>query len=216
MTDFGGLISGFRVFKATTFPEQRDIAGHLIRQGVKPTTLIITCSDLRISPESIFSSRPGDLFTLRNIAGLVPQYGVTNASSMISAIEYAVMALNVESIVVLGHAKCDSIKLLMGSDDVSESVVNVRKSKNIQDWLAIADAAKEAVNKQMANQDILEREGACEKESILVSIKNLLTFPFVLQKIEDGTLKIYGWHFNIESGQLQGFNPVTKFFDPIG
>lgn len=216
MADYGSLISGFRVFKATTFPAQRDIAVHLMRQGEKPKTLFITCSDLRISPEVIFSSQPGAFFVLKNIAALVPPYGVTNANGAMSAIEYAVVALKVESIIVLGHSKCDSIKLLMDSEDVSESILSVKKSASVQDWLAIGYAAKDAVNNEMANKSSLEKECACEKEAILVSVKNLLTFPFILERIEDETLKIYGWHFNIENGQLEGFNPVTKFFDPIG
>ena len=216
MSDFGSLISGFRVFKATTYQEQKEIAGHLIRQGVKPSTLFITCSDLRISPDMIFSSNPGELFVLRNVAALVPSYDSIGSNSIVAAIEYAVIALSVESIVVLGHAKCDSIKLLMDSDEIGHSTLSVKNTKAMKSWLSVANDAKKVINDELKDKTQEEKEHACEQESILVSLRNLITYPFIEERLNDDSLKLYGWHFDIEKGSLFGFDPETKFFEPIG
>jgi carbonic anhydrase len=214
MADFGKLVSGFRIFKATKYAEQKDVIGHLIRQGVKAKTLFITCSDLRIGPDVIFSSNPGDFFVVRNLAALVPTFESDHASGSIAAIEYAVLKLNVENIVVLGHANCDGIKALMAGDKQNDGSEN--HSSAMLNWLSIAKDAKDAVNTQLANKTDEEKEEACQFESILVSLKHLITYPFINERINDDRLKIYGWHFNINNGTLLAFNPESKYFDPIG
>lgn len=212
MSDFGHLISGFRIFRATKHTEQRDVIKHLVRQGVKPKTMFITCSDLRISPDTIFNSNPGDFFVFRNMAALIPPYEASGANGVIAGIEYAVCNLEVENIIVLGHANCDAIKELMSDGDSA----NEDENDPIKTWLSIAEEAKDVVIKDLKKKTQEEKEASCEQESILVSLKNLITYPFIEQKIADDSLKIYGWHFDIESGELLAFNPETKFFDPIG
>ena len=211
MADFGKLISGYRVFKATTFQEQKEVIKHTLRQGVKPTTLFITSSELRISPDNIFSCNPGELYVCRNIGALIPEYSNEKAGGIIAAIEYGVKVLNVENIVVLGHSNCDAIKQLMSDDDSA-----IQGTTAIKDWLSIASEARDSVKKALKNKTPEEQLHACEQESILVSLKNLLTYPFIVERIENGDIDIYGWHFDIETGTLMAFDPETKFFDPIG
>lgn len=219
MADFGKLISGFRVFKATVYPEKKEILTHMIRQGIKSKTLFISCSDLRLSPDVIFSCNPGELYVCRNVGALIPEYTKKTASGIIATIEYGVNILEVENIVVMGHTNCDGIKLLM-SEDFSENSENEesnsRKTHAMRDWLSIAAEAKAAVKKELKGKSEEEQEVACQHESILVSLKHLLTYPFVEDRIQAGKLNIYGWHLDMESGVLLGFDPETKFFDPIG
>jgi carbonic anhydrase len=214
MSGYGTLIDGFKVFKATTFQEQKDVVGHLIQLGEKPSTLFITCSDMRVSPDIIFSSKPGDFFIYRNVGALVPKFGSDGVNGIIAALEYAVEGLKVDTIIVLGHARCDSMKLLMDSDSC-EAAAKVKEAKSINDWLSIAEEAKQLVNESLSDKPQEEKESACEKESVVLSLNNLLTYPFIQEKVEDDSLKIFGWHFDIRTGELLGFDPDTKFFDPI-
>ncbi len=206
MSDFGKLVAGFRIFKSTAYEEQKDLIKHLVRQGVKAQTLVITCSDLRIAPGKIFSSSPGDLYVVRNVAGLVPPYQDQGTNGITAAIEYGVCNLEIENIVILGHARCDAIKLLM-SDQGGENSVG--------SWLSIAEEAKDIVRKDLENSPAEEQESACEQESILVSIKNLLSYPWVENRLAQDKLKIYGMHFNIENGELLSFDPQTRYFESV-
>lgn len=211
MTNFGKLISGFRIYKATIHEEKKSVIRHVLRQGLRPTTLFIACCDLRISPDNLFSSNPGDLYTIRNIGGFVPPYSNSGANGVMAAIEYAVSDIYVENIVVLGHAKCEAIKCLMSNNHNTD-----RESKNIGAWLSIADKAREAVLKHMAKKDRDEQEKACEQEAIILSLQNLINYPFIKKRLDEDNLGVFGWHFNIEEGMLKGFNPETGYFEALG
>ncbi|MCE3232992.1 MAG: Carbonate dehydratase [Rickettsiaceae bacterium] len=209
MADFGKLISGFRLFKATTYKERKEVIGHLQKLGVKPKTLVITCADLWVAPDILFSSNPGDSFVFRNIGGFVPPFG-EKGIGLLAAVEYSVCTLNVETIVVMGHSHCDFIKMLM--DENAQATVTPAMSS----WFEIVTMARDAVKKALAKKTAEEQQAACEHETILVSMRNLISYPFVQERINDGRLKIYGWYFDMEEGVLQGFDPKTKFFEPIG
>lgn len=214
MADFAQLIGGYRAFKVSTFMQYKDMIGHVIRQGLKPTTMFICCSDLRISPEIIFSGNPGDFFTVRNMAGLVPPFDHSGVTGVVSAIDYGVRMLGVETIIVLGHAKCHGVRLLM--EEKKEGEFDIRDSEAMKTWLGFASEAKEAVNRELADKPIEERCQACEQETILVSLRNLLSYPFVEERLENNQLKLYGWYFNIEEGELWGFNPESRYFELMG
>lgn len=209
MTGFRELIAGFRLFKATLYEEQRDLIKHLVRQDSKPKIMVIACSDMRIAPGKIFNSNPGDLYVLRNIAALVPTYNKSGANGIMAAIEYGVNELEVETVIVLGHSKCDGINYHM--DDTKKG-----KCSTIDNWLEIINPAKQEIKKQLHNKNHKIQVSSCEFESILVSMKNLLAYPSVKKRVESDKLKLYGWHFDIEKGVLKGFDPETQFFEPIG
>ncbi len=215
MGSYSHLIGGFNVFKATTYAQKKEAIGHVIRQGVLPTTLFITCADMKIAPDILFSSNPGDNYVFRNIAALIPPYSETEENGIVAAIEYGVMTLNVENIVVMGHAKCNGIKLVMQSGEGGTLNSTYRYSDAMQKWLSIADEARDSVRRELSDKSPDEQQAACEHESVLVSLKNLLTYPFVAKRLEDDSLKIYGWHFNIETGELMGFDPETRYFENL-
>lgn len=212
MPNIGKLISGFRVFKATTFERQKDIISHLIRQEEKPSTMIISCADIRIAPADIFATNPGELYIVSNVGGLVPKYDAHGTHGIISAIEYAVKNLEVQNIVILGHAKCDSIKMMMSEKFSAEKN---GLSESMKTWLSIAAEAREAVKKQMSNKSEEEQQISCEHESIIVSLRNLVGYPYILERIKDKKLNILGWYFNIEAGNIMAYNADTGFFEEI-
>ncbi len=211
MPEIGKLISGFRTFKATSFSRQKDIIHHLIELGQKPSTLVISCADIRLAPAEILSTNPGDLYVINNIGGLIPKFGTEGIAGILSALEYAVNELEVENIVVLGHAKCNGIKMLMSE----KNSANKELSEPMKKWLEIAGEARDAVKKQLADKSEEEQQSACEHEAIIVTMRNLITYPYIKKRMDQNKLNIFGWRFNIEEGTISAFNPDTKFFDEI-
>lgn len=210
MTEYPKLIDGFRAFLGTTHREQKDLIEHSVQQKVTPTTLFITCCDLRISPDTITSARPGELYVVRNMAGLVPPNDHKYSVGAMAAIEYAVTDLEVENIVVLGHVQCDAVKQLLASKK------SKKHSESVNAWFAIAEEVKEAVHSQMQAQSSHAQEHACEQEVVVLSLRNLLAYPWVKKRVDKGKLKVYGWHFNLSEGILMNIDPNTGMFEPVG
>ena len=212
MTDLNRLVSGYRSFKATIFERQRDIIRHLIEQKQKPSTLVISSCDLPISPSEIFSANPGEFFILNNIGGMVPRHKTEGISGILSALEYAVTNLEVETILVLNNAKCTSTKLIMSDDFVA---FKSKMSDTMKTWLSIASEARDVVKKQLKDKSIEEQELAFEKETLVISLNNLLSYPYIKERIAKNKIKILGWQFDIETGTISAFNPQSAMFETI-
>jgi carbonic anhydrase len=212
MTDINRLFSGYRTFKATTFEQKRDIIRHLVELNQKPSTLVVSSCDLPISPSEIFSANPGEFFILNNIGGMVPKYKTEGISGILSALEYAVVNLQVETILVLNNAKCTSTELIMSDDFVA---FKSKMSDTMKTWLSIASEARDVVKKQLKNSTPQEQADAFEKETLIISLNNLLTYPYIKERISKNKLKIFGWQFNIETGTIHAFNSQSGIFEPI-
>ena len=212
MSDIAKLISGFRVFKATTLPKQKDIIHHLVEQGQTPKTMVISCVDNKISPSELCAANPGDLYVINNIGGIVPKYDAKGVHGILSAIEYAVNELQVENIIVLGHAKCDGIKMMMSERYAADKG---GLSESMKTWLSIASEARDAVKKQMSDHSQEEQQVSCEHESIIVSLRNLTSYPYISKRMEENKLNIFGWHFDVENGDIMMFDPDKKTFEPV-
>jgi len=212
MTDINRLFSGYRTFKATTFEQKRDIIRHLVELNQKPSTLVVSSCDLPISPSEIFSANPGEFFILNNIGGMVPKYKTEGISGILSALEYAVVNLQVETILVLNNAKCTSTELIMSDDFVA---FKSKMSDTMKTWLSIASEARDVVKKQLKNSTPQEQADAFEKETLVISLNNLLTYPYIKERISKNKLKIFGWQFNIETGTIHAFNSQSGIFEPI-
>ncbi len=211
MANASKLISGFRVFKSTTFQQKKDIIHHLVEQGQKPTTLVISCADLRLAPAEIFATNPGELYVINNVGGIVPKHDAVGINGILSAIEYAVNVLEVENIIILGHAKCDSIKMIMSEKYISGKGL----SDSMKSWLSITSEARNAVKKEMSDKSDEEQFAACETESLIISLRNLIAYPYVAKRLKENKVNVHAWHFNIETGEIMAFDSNTKFFEPI-
>lgn len=210
MTDVGTLISGFRTFKATEHARFKDLINHVVQLKIKPKTMFICCSDMRVPPAAIFSSNPGELFVVRNLGALIPPYQAGQINNMVATIEYAVETLQVENVIVMGHAYCDAMQSYF-----AEGNSDLKVSSTVKEWFSIAQDAKEAVQKHMVGKTPQEQEIAFEQEIILVSLKNLLSYPAVAKRIKNKSVQLYGWLFNIKEGMLAAFDPATRSFLPI-
>ena len=203
------LIEGFARFRERHFAKDDALFRELVEQGQAPRILVVACCDARVDPALILDCAPGDLFVIRNVANLVPpaeNQGHYHGTS--AALEFGVRKLNVGHVVVLGHAHCGGIRTLLESDRPKEDMF-------LAEWMGIAAAAREQVNLEFSNADNAARQRACEQQTILVSLDNLRTFPWICERVEQGTLTLHGWYFDIERGELLGYNADTHRFEML-
>lgn len=202
------LIEGYRHFRETYYREHEGLLKDLFARGQAPKAMLIGCSDSRIDPALTLGAKPGDMFVVRNVANLVPPYQPNeDFHGTSAALEFAVLVLKVEHIIVLGHARCGGVAtLLQGAVAGKTDFVNA--------WMRIAEPARKAV--EAANlTDLDERRLLAELEAVKVSLTNLRTFPWVKAAEDAGRITIHGWYYNIGTGLLwrQGkdgvFVPVT-------
>jgi carbonic anhydrase len=156
----------------------------------------------------ITKTAPGELFTIRNIANIVPPYRITEEYvATTAAIEYAVNALEVEAIVVCGHSNCGGCNALFYDDAKMAKLPHVRK------WLELAQEVKEQVARLVPAHDIQAREWMTEQLNVVLQLDHLLTYPGVVERMEAGKLKILGWHYIIETGEIYNYNFEKRRFE---
>ena len=210
MDPIAKLIAGFKVFRDGRFQEQRATYEALVDQGQKPKVAIFACSDSRVDPAIVLQADPGDLFIVRNVANLVPPHerdGHFHGTS--AALEFAVLHLEVGHLIVLGHAHCGGIRSLFEMRDQGGE-----DNLFLPPWMSLVRSAFLRIEGTMpdASEDVKAR--ACEQSAVLVSLENLMTFPFIRQRVGDGQLRLHGWYFDIGSGQLYTYDPNQQKFEP--
>lgn len=202
------MVTRYHGWKATTYAENKGWYRRLADEGQRPRAMIISCCDSRVHVTSIFGADQGEFFIHRNIANLVPPYnpdGEYHGTS--AAVEYAVNNLKVAHLVVLGHSSCGGVE---GCYDMcSGNAPDLEKSSSfIGRWMDILRPGFDS----LPEGDDETRKRALEKASVLVSLENLMTFPFVKQAVEDDKLSIHGLWNDIGEGTLEGFDPSTDTF----
>ena len=198
------LIAGYRRFRAGTWRDERSRFEELSRLGQKPRALVIACSDSRTDPQMVFNAAPGELFVVRNVANLAPPYGPDDQPHGVSsAIEFAVRALRVREIVVMGHAICGGIQALLNG-------APAEVSDFVGQWVRIAEPARARAMTAPAEQ----RQDICEHEFVRLSLENLMTFPWIKSAVEAGELRLTGCFFDIRSGVLERLG-ADGIFHPI-
>lgn len=191
MTDITTLKDGYNRFYKKYFKDDPTLYESLVENGQFPKTMAISCSDSRADPAILLDTKPGDLFVVRNVASLVPPYQPDRGTyhGVSAALEFAVCHLHVEDILVIGHSNCAGIQAM--------------KNKLPQDadfitpWVNIAS---QACSKTPEEQDI--SLSTCIQGSVRISLKNLLTFPWIRKKIESRQLELHGWYFDMSTGRL--------------
>lgn len=198
------LTNGYRAFLERRLPDEAKRYAALAK-GQNPEVLLIGCCDSRVSPEVIFDTGPGELFIVRNVANIVPPFeegGEYHGTS--AAIEFAVQALEVKHIVVLGHASCGGIKAYANPPGPLST------SDFIGKWVSLVKHAEEKAKVQ-SGPDYLTR---LEYATVAQSLENLMTFPFVRNRVTSGRLSLHGAHFGIARGELLLRDPDTGAFKP--
>ena len=191
MTDILDLLKGgYAKFRAGDFHEQKELYEELGTKGQKPRVMILSCSDSRVDPSDIFHAYPGEMFVVRNVAATIPPNQTDDGfHGTASAIEYGVKGLGVEAIVVMGHESCGGCAgALHGLGDLDAGYV--------REWVKILSDVAEEV------RDAPEPERAMEKAAVKHTIANLMTYPWIKEKVEAGELKLIGMWFSIIAAKL--------------
>jgi carbonic anhydrase len=200
------LLEGYARFRKGYWRRHQKRFSALARDGQSPPALVIACADSRVAPEMIFDVAPGEIFVVRNVSALVPPYAPdTGNHGTSAALEFAVTALNVRSIVVLGHSQCGGIRALMSGPDGDHGDF-------IESWMAIAKTARQRVcdapdANGLSFDELCSR---CETESIRVSLGNLMSFPWIASRVKAGQLNLAGLHFNVQNGTLDTIAEINS------
>ncbi|ODT70183.1 MAG: carbonate dehydratase [Pelagibacterium sp. SCN 63-23] len=203
------LLDGYANFMSGRYTRERERYRDLAAAGQKPNTLMIACCDSRAAPELIFDSGPGELFVLRNVANLVPPYqpdGGQHGTS--AAIEFAVKALEIANIVIMGHGRCGGIHAALNPDKTP-----LDDGDFIGKWLNMLGDLPAQVG-QNSLMTATERQTAMERISIRNSIRNLRTFPYVSALEAEGRIALHGAWFDISGGELWIMDETGDFIRP--
>lgn len=208
----GYLSKRYHGWHATNYSENKAWFQHLANEGQHPRAMVISCCDSRVHVTSIFGADPGEFFLHRNIANLVPPHspdGKQHGTS--AAIEYAVTALKVAHVIVLGHSSCGGVK---GCLDMctGHAPQLEEKSSFVGRWMDILRPGYEAIANQYNDEDMPR---ALEKQAVLVSLENLMTFPFVKEAVETNQLSLHGLWTDIGEGGLENYDSDRGQFVPI-
>jgi carbonic anhydrase len=203
------LIEGAVTFRQNDFEAHEALFQDLGNEQ-KPHTLFIGCSDSRLVPSMITATKPGELFIIRNIANIVPNYRISGEFlATTSAIEFAVQALGVENIIVCGHSNCGGCAALYKPESYFEKLPHTRK------WLELSMPVRDKVNSLLPDAKPAAREWLTEQMNVAEQLKHLLSYPFIAEKYLSGNLKISGWHYIIETGEIFVYEPEKGIFELI-
>ena len=211
MTGIDTLLDGFRKFRETYFETSPDLYRGLLSHGQNPRFAVVACSDSRVDPAIVLQTEPGDIFAVRNVAALVPPYeedGHYHGTS--AALEFAVTELGVEHIIVIGHAHCSGVAAMVRKQESGEV-----GGKFMTTW---TDLLHEACDRALAVDPGLDGDfllSASERQSVCLSLDNLMTFPFVREAVAAGKLILHGWYLNIFEGDLEIWNPAAGTFERV-
>ncbi len=206
MTHFSSMIDGYYKFRGGEWLEERERWGELAT-GQSPKVMVVACSDSRVDPATIFGSRPGEVFVVRNVAALVPPFDESGGLHGVSAaLEFAVTKLKVEEILVLGHGACGGVNAAL-----TQSLADAKPGEGgfVAEWIGLLDAARDKIAAEHGTGD--QGQAALEQEGVRVSLANLKTFPFVQKGLDDGTLSLHGAVFSIADGKLRVLEDNDSF-----
>ncbi|MEE8124207.1 MAG: carbonic anhydrase [Nitrospirales bacterium] len=197
------VLEGLLKFQQEVFAQKRELF-HTLSKQQTPNVLFVTCSDSRIDPSLLTQTEPGDLFILRNAGNLIPTYGSAIGGST-ATIEYGVSVLQVKDIIVCGHTDCGAMKALFHPEKL-ETLPAVKA------WLRQAETTLRIAKDHYAHLSGDELFTATIKENVLVQLDHLRTHPAVATRLRSGDLRLHGWVYSIESGEVWAYDSAQKKF----
>ena len=210
--NINALINGYKKFRTHYFNDDSGVFKKLVRHGQHPKVLMVACSDSRVDPAIIMNCEPGDLFVVRNVANLVPPYQADDSHHGTSAaLEFAVCNLKIRHVIVFGHSQCGGIHALVENADVSHPSYSF-----VAKWMELAQSACDLTYKNHPNAPIEEKAHHCGHYAIINSLNNLMTFPWIADGVQQGTLFIHGWFFDLLTGSINACNLKTGKFEELG
>lgn len=195
------LLAGYRRFRHSTWPDRRRLFETLAARGQSPRAAVLACIDSRVDPAMIFDAAPGEILTIRNVANLAPPYQPDDAAHGTSAaLEFAVCGIGVRELIVLGHGQCGGIGALLAGAPTTEGSF-------IGPWIRQAERAR----RRALECAPAERQLEAEYEAIRLSLDNLMSFPWIAERVANGMLRLHGAHFAVHTGVLALLNESGTF-----
>ena len=208
-----GLLKGFAEFRLGYYHDHLDLFEKLATEGQSPKILIVGCADARVDPGILTQTKPGDIFTVRNIGAMVPPAQIppdNRQHGTSAAIEFAVRGLAVEHIVILGHALCGGIAALVDGKDGALAGFDY-----LSTWTAVAQDVRDLAIEELKGRSRDEILRVVEQAAVVNSVQNLMSFPWIAERVVAGKLVLHAWWFNLTKGQLYAFNPQALAFEPV-
>lgn len=199
---------GYTKFLNKYFENNRELFEEL-SDTQKPDTMIITCSDSRINPALLLDAQPGELFISRNIGNIVPPYQ-PNLGSTQAAIEYAVNVLNVKKIVILGHSNCGACAHMYHEHTNSKPAL-----EHVEHWLENINVAKSAAMLEVHADESKNLFELTEKHNVISSLRRLMEYPYIQDKLVDDDIDLVGWWYDIGSGTVELYDYKTRYFSSV-
>jgi carbonic anhydrase len=210
--DIRTLIEGYQKFREHYFDNGNSTFKQLVRQGQRPNVLMIACSDSRVDPALVMNCKPGDLLVIRNVANLVPPYEDDQSYHGTSAaLEFGVSILGVQHVILFGHTQCGGIQTLL-----EHSHERCGPKSFLTKWMELASTAHEVVMEHHADSSLEEKNVLCGQYSLIHSLQNLKTFPWIAERVAQGLLCLHAWNFDMAQGILEEYDEKQNCFKTIG
>ena len=200
------LVQGIHHFRANVFGPQRELFERLAA-GQHPDALFLTCSDSRINPNLITQTGPGELFIVRNAGNIAPPHGPAGSGEE-ATVEFAVAGLGIKDVIVCGHTRCGAMRALVRPEEV-------REMPALEAWLCHAEATRRILREKYGHLSEDALLNAAAQENVLVQLENLRTHPAVAAGLAKGDLKLHGWVYKIETGEVFAYDPDAGQFLPL-
>lgn len=201
------ILAGVHRFCRTEYPKSRSFFEQLALKQQKPIALFITCADSRVHPNLITQTEPGDLFLVRNAGNIIPPHGVSVGGET-ATVEYAVEVLGIRNIIICGHSQCGAMKALLSAEGLEHLPA-------VKAWCAHAEATRRIVMQKYQGLSGDELAIAATEENVLVQMNNLSTHPCVAARLASGEMRIFGWYYDIGSGEVLQYDASQGRFVEI-
>jgi carbonic anhydrase len=209
--DIAILIEGYQKFREHYFDTDNSMFEKLVRQGQRPKVLMIACSDSRVDPAIVMNCQPGDLFVVRNVANLVPPYEDDQSYHGTSAaLEFGVCVLEIPHVILFGHTNCGGIQTLL-----EHSHDTCGQKSFLNKWMELAKAAHDHTVESHPECSFEDKTILCGQYSLINSLNNLMTFPWVEERVKKGSLQLHAWNFDIRTGNIEAYDSKENRFREI-
>lgn len=203
------LVEGVHYFQNIGFRQHKELFARL-KDGQTPEALFISCADSRIVPNLITNSEPGQLFIVRNVGNIVPCYGTANNGEL-AAVEYSILELGIQDIIVCGHTCCGAMKGLVAAGPSA-----LRKIPSVRRWLRHAAATRAIIDQYYAHLEGAALVNAAAEENVLVQLEHLRTLPVIASRLPTNGIRLHGWMYKIETGDVFNYDADVGQFVRFG
>jgi carbonic anhydrase len=210
--DIDTLIEGYEQFRKQYFGKGDSSFLELVRDGQRPKVLMIACSDSRVDPAIVMNCQPGDLFVIRNVANLVPPFeDDLSYHGTSAALEFGICVLGIRHVILFGHTQCGGIQSLL-----EHSHEKCGPKSFLTKWMSLAGAAHDAIEDYHAAKPMDQKVILCGQYSLVNSLRNLQTFPWIQERVKEKSLFLHAWNFNMTEGTLEAYDENKNAFRQIG